>query len=141
MWPRVRARLEGLAEAVGLPIDPPDRNVNSRYALETGELVRDKRGDDAAGAFHHDVSKAFFAERGDINDPDIIVPLAERQGVHAADVASAWNERRYRRTVDDSVRQAHQAGVTGVPAMAFPNHRAIMGMMPPNDLITRLQRG
>jgi hypothetical protein len=45
-----RAALHQLAFEVGLPIDPPDRNVNSRFGLETAELVRAKRGDGAAGA-------------------------------------------------------------------------------------------
>jgi predicted DsbA family dithiol-disulfide isomerase len=65
-WPQVRARLERLGRDVGLPIDPPKRNVNSRFALETTELVRAQKGDDAAGAFYHDVSRAFFTEQADI---------------------------------------------------------------------------
>jgi len=43
-WPQIRARLEHLAREVGLPIDPPRRNVNSRFALETAELVRAEKG-------------------------------------------------------------------------------------------------
>jgi predicted DsbA family dithiol-disulfide isomerase len=127
-----------LAQRVGLPIDPPRRNVNSRFALETGELVRDRQGDAAAGAFHHEVSRAFFTERADIAQPSVILPIAERHRVDAADVTAAWNERQYRETVDAFIVQAHRAGVRGVPAMAWPNHRAVMGMMEPTQLVAAL---
>lgn len=136
----MRTRLQRLAQAVGLPIDPPARNVNSRFALETGELVRDRSGDDAAGAFHHEVSRAFFAEGADISKPEVIAPLAERHGVTAADVDAAWNERRYSAIVDDFIEGAFRAGVTGVPAMAWPNRRAVVGMRQPADLVAMLQR-
>jgi hypothetical protein len=41
-----------LAREVGLPIDPPKRNVNSRFALEAAELVRAQEGDEAVGVFY-----------------------------------------------------------------------------------------
>jgi predicted DsbA family dithiol-disulfide isomerase len=139
-WPQVRARLQQLALEVGLPIDPPDRNVNSRFALETAELVRAKCGDDAAGAFHHDLSRAFFAKGADISKPDVVIPIAESHGASASDVVAAWQERRFRRAVDMFIDQAKMPGVTGVPAMAWPNQRAIVGMMRPEELVVRLRK-
>lgn len=139
VWPQVRARLHQLALEVGLPIDPPDRNVNSRFALETAELVRAKRGDGAAGAFHHDLSRAFFTLGADISKPDVVIPIAEGYGVSASDVEAASQERRFRSAVDVFFDQAKMAGVTGVPAMAWPNQRAIVGMMRPEELLVRLR--
>lgn len=139
VWPQVRARLQQLALEVGLPIDPPDRNVNSRFALETAELVRGKRGDDAAGAFHHDLSRAFFTQGADISKPPVVIPIAKGYGVSASDVEAAWRERRFRSAVDVFINQAKMAGVTGVPAMAWPNQRAIVGMMRPEELVVRLR--
>jgi predicted DsbA family dithiol-disulfide isomerase len=139
-WEQVRARLEQLAQTVGLPIDPPSRNVNSRFALETAELVREQKGDAASGAFHHAVSRAFFTERADIAKPEVILPLAAGYDVLPADVEAAWTVRRYRSTVDAFIEQAIRAGATGVPAMAWPNQRAAVGMMKPEDLVARLGR-
>ena len=59
------------------PIDPPQHNVNSRFALETAELVRAQKGDGEAGAFCHHVSRAFFAEHADISKREVIVAIAE----------------------------------------------------------------
>lgn len=138
-WPQVRARLERLGREVGLPIDPPQRNVNSRFALETAELVRAEKGDDAAGAFYHDVSRAFFTEHADISKREVIVPIAGRFGISASEVEAAWRERQFSPSVDAFIEEAHKAGVTGVPAMAWPHHRAILGMMPAPDLVARLR--
>lgn len=138
-WPRVRARLERLGREVGIPIDPPQRNVNSRFALETAELVRTRKGDDGAGAFYHDVSRAFFAEQADISKGEVIVPIAERFGVSASDVEAAWRGRRFSLAVDAFIEEGRRAGVTGVPAMGWPHRRAIVGMMPAADLVARLR--
>lgn len=138
-WPQVRAHLERLAGEVGLPIDPPKRNVNSRFALETAELVRAKKGDGAAGSFYRDVSRAFFTEKADVSKHEVIIPIAERFGTTASDVVSAWRERRFSAAVDASIQEAHMAGATGVPAMAWPHQRAIVGMMRPAELVLRLR--
>jgi predicted DsbA family dithiol-disulfide isomerase len=128
-----------LAGEVGLPIDPPQRNVNSRFALETAELVRAQKGDDAAGVFYHDVSRAFFTEHADISKPKVVVPIAERLGVAGSEVEAAWRDRRFSPTVDAFIQEALVAGVTGVPALAWPNRRAIVGMRPATDLVRLLQ--
>jgi predicted DsbA family dithiol-disulfide isomerase len=129
-----------LAREVGLPIDPPERNVNSRFALETAEVVRVQKGDDAAGGFHHEVSRAFFTERADISRPEVIVPIAQRFGISASDVEVAWRERRFSPAVDACIQEAYTAGVTGVPAMAWPHRPAIVGMMPATELVARLRK-
>jgi predicted DsbA family dithiol-disulfide isomerase len=123
---------------VGLPIDPPSRNFNSRLALETAELIRARAGDDASGSFHHDVSRAFFTEHADIAQITTIAPVAERYGVSAADVEAAWAEHRYANAVDEFISAAHRAGVNGVPAMAWPNRLAVVGMQPPENLVRAL---
>ncbi len=128
-----------MAQEVGLPIDPPKRNVNSRFALETAELVRAQKGDNAAGAFHHDVSRAFFTEQADISKREVIVPIAQRFGVSASDVEAAWSERRFSPTVDAFIEEALAAGASGVPAIGWPHRRAIVGMLPATDLVKRLR--
>ena len=128
-----------LADAVGLPIDPPQRNVNSRLALETGELVRERLGDDAAGRFHHAVARAFFAEQRDISDRTVIAQLAGDLGVAGEDVEAAWRERRYRDAVDAAFNAGIEAGVTGVPAFCWPGGRAVAGMREPAQLASVLE--
>ncbi len=101
--------------------------------------MRVQKGDDAAGAFYHDVSRAFFTEHADISKREVIVPIAERFGISASDVEAAWRERRFSPAVDAFIEEAHMAGVSGVPAMEWPHRRAIVGMMPAAELVLRLR--
>ncbi len=103
--------------------------------------MRAKKGNDAAGRYYHDTSRAFFTEHADISKRAVIVPIAERLGVSASEVEDAWHQRRFSPAVDASIKEAHRAGVTGVPAMGWPHQRAIVGMMPPADLARQLRNG
>jgi predicted DsbA family dithiol-disulfide isomerase len=137
-WPRIRRRLEDLAVLVDLPIDPPRRNVNSRLALETMELVRARQGDDAAANFHHAVSRAFFAEREDIADLKVIGAKANDFGVAPSEVEAAWKTHAFASAVDASIAASRAAGVRGVPAYGWPGTRAISGMMEPERIVSAL---
>ncbi len=101
--------------------------------------MRAQKGDGAAGTFYHDVSRAFFTEHADISKREIIVPIAQRLGVSASDAEAAWSERRFSPTVDAFIEEALVAGVTGVPAIGWPDRRAVVGMMPAADLVMRLR--
>lgn len=113
--------------------------MNTRFALETAEFLRAERGDNASSAFHLDVSRAFFTQRADVSNPDVVIPIAEGHGVSAATVEAAWQERRFRHAVDAFIDQARMAGVSGVPAFAWPKQPAIVGMMRPEDIVARLR--
>ena len=137
-WPLIRARLIGLAERVGLPIEPPRRNANSRLALETMELVRSRAGDDAAASFHHAVSRAFFVDGANVADPDLIAAEAAVFDLARDDVESAWQKHDFAAAVDASIAASRAAGVRGVPAYGWPGRPAISGMMEPDKIVRAL---
>ena len=95
-------------------IEPPRRNANSRLALETGELVRGRAGDEASAAFHHAVSRAFFVDGADIGDVAVVAHHAKPFGISDDDVRQHGRRTRMPATIDDSMRAAMAAGVTGV---------------------------
>lgn len=133
-WPAIRVRLVDLAERVGIPIDPPRCNANSRLALETMELVRARKGDAAAAGFHHAVSRAFFVDGANVADPALIAATAARFGVEPAEVEAAWQAHAFAGAVDASIAASRAAGVRGVPAYGWPGGRAISGMMEPERI-------
>jgi predicted DsbA family dithiol-disulfide isomerase len=139
-WPAIRARLSAMAERVGLPINPPRMNANSRLALETGELIRAKSGDDASARFHHAVSRAFFVDSEDIADFNVIARIAAAFGIKKADLQHSSAHRQYAKAIDDSMRAAQIAGVSGVPAFGWPAGRATSGMMEPESIVAILKR-
>jgi predicted DsbA family dithiol-disulfide isomerase len=138
-WPAIQQRLRTLARQVGVPIEPPRRNANSRLALETGELVRARAGDESSAAFHHSVSRAFFVDGADISDLRGIAGHAAPFGISEDDVGAAWSSHAYAGAIDASMRAARDAGVTGVPAFGWPGSRAISGMMEPQRIAALLQ--
>jgi predicted DsbA family dithiol-disulfide isomerase len=137
-WPLIRARLIGLAERVGLPIDPPRRNANSRLALETMELVRSRAGDTAAANFHHAVSRAFFVNGANVADPDLIAAEAAIFDIAKNDVERSWEQHAFADAVDASIAASRAAGVRGVPAYGWPGRRAISGMMESDEIVRAL---
>jgi predicted DsbA family dithiol-disulfide isomerase len=138
-WPAIRARLVSMAERVGLPINPPRMNANSRLALETGELIRAKSGDDASAQFHHAVSRAFFVDNEDIADFNVIARIASGFGITEATLKHSSAHRQYAKAIDDSMAAAQIAGVTGVPAFGWPGGRATSGMMEPERIVQILR--
>jgi predicted DsbA family dithiol-disulfide isomerase len=122
-----------------VPIEPPRRNANSRLALETGELVRARAGDESSAAFHHAVSRAFFVDGADIADVHTIAGHAAPSGISEDDVRAAWELHAYAGAIDASMRAAAAAGVTGVPAFGWSGSRAISGMMESQRIVALLQ--
>ena len=139
-WPAIAERLRAIARQVGLPIEPPRRNVNSRLALETGELVRARAGDAASAAFHHAVSRAFFVDGADIADIAIVARYAADAAVTEDEIRAASTSRTYAHAIDASMRAASVAGVTGVPAFGWAGSYATSGMMEPQHAIAMLRR-
>lgn len=137
-WPAIEQRLRTLARQVGLPIEPPRRNANSRLALETGELVRARGGDVSSAAFHQAVSRAFFVDGADIGDLDVVAGHAAPFSISETDVEAAWTSHAYGGAIDASMRAARAAGVTGVPAFGWPGTRAVSGMMEPQRIVALL---
>jgi predicted DsbA family dithiol-disulfide isomerase len=138
-WPVIEQRLRTLARQVGVPMEPPRRNANSRLALEAGELVRARAGDESSAAFHHAVSRAFFVDGADIADLRIIAGHAAPFAISEDDVRAAWASHAYAGAIDASMRAARAAGVTGVPAFGWPGSRAVSGMMEPQRIVAMLQ--
>jgi len=102
------------------------------------ELVRARRGDDAAAAFHHAVSRAFFVEGQNVADPALIAAEAQAVGVDPAEVQRAWQEHSFAGAVDASISASRAAGVRGVPAYGWPGTRAISGMMEAERIVLAL---
>ncbi len=140
-WPAIQSRLRTLAQQVGVPIEPPRRNVNSRLALETGELVRARAGDASSAAFHHAVSRAFFVDGADIADQRVIAVHAAPFGISEDDIRASWTSHMYTTAIDASMRAASAAGVTGVPAFGWAGSQAISGMMQPRYIVAMLRGG
>jgi predicted DsbA family dithiol-disulfide isomerase len=101
--------------------------------------VRARAGDESAAAFHHAVSRAFFVDGADIGDLGVIAKHAAPFGISEDDIRTAWASHTYAGAIEDSMRAARAAGVTGVPAFGWAGSQAVSGMMEPQRIVTMLQ--
>jgi predicted DsbA family dithiol-disulfide isomerase len=104
--------------AVGLAFEPPTHIPNSRRALETAEVVRD-RDPDAFTRLDAALFDAHFVRGLDIGDGDVLDDLVAAAGAPAPAVRAAVDQGAGRAAVAASMDDAHNHGVAGTPAWLF----------------------
>ncbi len=113
-----RARLTQLGEALGFTFDYRDdmRMMNTFRAhqlLHWGE--RKGRGQ----ALQMALFAAYFAERRDLHDPEVLAAEAESVGLDRQEALAVLAEGRYAEAVRERQSYWVARGITGVPAMVF----------------------
>ncbi|HEX4997746.1 MAG TPA: DsbA family oxidoreductase [Terriglobia bacterium] len=101
------ARLKAMMESEGLQFNERRYTYNSRLAQELAKAFPQLRGR---------LYRAYFEEAKNIANPDILVAIAESEGVSAEAARRVLTERLSREAVDDDWRRARRYGVTGVPS-------------------------
>lgn len=108
MWERIK----GLAERIGLVMNPPSVVTNSRLALEAAEFAREAG---LGEAFEERIFRAYFRERANIGDAGLIGELGAEVGLERAALADALAQRKYTLRLKNTALVARQRGVDGVP--------------------------
>jgi predicted DsbA family dithiol-disulfide isomerase len=122
MYQQMKARMD----AEGLPYEKRTHTYNSRLAQELGKWADTQPG----GAAYHDAAyRAYFVERRNIGDPDVLVELAERVGLDGAEARRVLDERRFKDAVDADWQKSANYGVTGVPTFVAARY-GVVGAQP-----------
>ncbi len=119
-------RMMGLMKAEGLPYGDRTHTYNSRLAQELGKWADTQSGGDA---IHDALYKAYFVERRNIGDADVLVDIAAAVGLPADAARKVLVERTFRGAVDADWALARKVGVTGVPTFAAGGH-GVVGAQP-----------
>jgi predicted DsbA family dithiol-disulfide isomerase len=106
------AHMKGLMDAEGLPYGERTHTYNSRLAQELGTWAETQPG---GTAIHDVIYKAYFVDRRNVGDIDVLVELAASVGLDRAEARAVLTERRCKAAVDADWAKSHQYGVTGVP--------------------------
>ena len=122
-----RARLTQAAEEAGIPIGFRERMSNSRLALEAAEFAREQG---KLHEFHTRVLKAYWVERQDIGEANIVVALGAEVGLDGEALRQALEDRRYRPAVDELVQEANGLGIHAVPSFVFQEKYLVQGAQP-----------
>ena len=106
-------RMKGLMDAEGLPYGMRTHSYNSRLAQELGKWADTLPG--GGDKLHDAFYRAYFVDKRNIGDPEVLVELAQSVGLPAVEARAVLAERRFKDAVDADWAKSHRYGVTGVP--------------------------
>ena len=107
-------RMKALMDAEGLPYEKRTHTYNSRLAQEIGAWAESEHAD-KADAVHDGFYRAYFVDRRNIAETDVILDVVKAAGLPVEDARAVLTERRYKDAVDADWAKSSQYGVTGVP--------------------------
>ncbi len=97
---------------------------NSRMSLEASEYARDAERFDS---FHGRAFRAYFTETRDIGDLEVILELAQEEGLDPVDLRVALQEGRYASRLDEALREGRKLGINAVPTFIIHGTHRIVG--------------
>ena len=110
--------LRSQAKDSGLVMRPPNRTPNTLYSLEATEYAQ-QHG--MFMEFHHAAYKAFWEDRKDIGQIEVLEDVANSIGLDGADMTRALEEGRHSQVVMAQYREALQYGINGIPTFLVGN--------------------
>jgi predicted DsbA family dithiol-disulfide isomerase len=119
-------RMKGLMDAEGLPYGRRTHTYNSRLAQELGKWADTQPGGEA---IHDKLYRAYFVDKRNIGDPEILAEIAESVGLSGEEARAVIAERRFKDAVDQDWAKSHQYGVTGVPTFVADRY-GVVGAQP-----------
>lgn len=131
-WKRMMANLEQMARDDGLALAPRTFTTNSHSALLLAQATR-TLAPDAFDCLHKRLFVAYFAERQNIGDRDVLRRIAIECEIPEDVVEQAWSDPVYEQRLRDQSWRAAQIGVQGVPAFLFGRYM-VAGAVPAQTL-------
>ena len=110
--------LRGQAKDAGLIMKPPVRTPNTLYALEATEYAQQNG---KFLEFHHAAYKAFWEDRKDLGELEVLHRVAHEVGLDGDDMVESLEQRTYSETVMSQYQEAMQYGISGIPTFLVGN--------------------
>ena len=124
-----RSRLSDIGDSVGFAFDYGDgmRIYNTFKAHKLLTIFGSERGWRAQTALKMALFTAYFQDRSDVSDTEVLCDIAEAQGMDRA-VALAWiNDAALTETVRAEMEHWIDQNITGVPAIIFDQKYMVPG--------------
>ncbi len=114
-------------EQYGVEINTGPFGVDSRPALVGAKIAE---ANDVGDAYHDAVFRAYWQEGKSIEETAVLADIAENVGLNRDEFLQALEEDDWQTAVTADVYQAHQFGLSGVPAAVFGNKYLLSGAQP-----------
>ena len=124
------ARLEGVAQAEGLPFGPRSMTFNSRRAQELGKWAESQGQGEA---FHHAAFRAYFGQGRNLYDLAVLRDLARQVGLDPDQAERVVLDQSFAPAVDQDWQLARTLGISAVPTFVL-NARGLVGAQPYAEL-------
>lgn len=136
-WRAMNENLRRMVAEDGLEMAERTFTTNSRRALLLAQAVFEGRPERFLDV-HRAIFRAYFVDRRNIGDPEVLVDLARTHGV--ADLAErAWSEQHYLTRLLEHVEAAQALQLTGVPTLVVDD-RPFTGAVSVETLEQALQQ-
>ena len=127
-WRRMMTALQQMAEEEGVRIAERTFTTNSRKALLLAEAAK-QEGAEVFYRLHNRLFEAYFAERQNIGQTEVLQQLARETGVPEASVKRAWTDPDITRRLQAYHVRAARLGINGTPAFVI-GQRLLLGAVP-----------
>jgi predicted DsbA family dithiol-disulfide isomerase len=131
-----RPRELGAKAGLTFSFESISRAPNSTRSHELIALAPEDRREQIIDALYD----AYFEHGRDIGDPEVLLAVAEEQGVSDEGVIEGLRDRRMRDRVLAENEEAHKLGVTGVPFFVFERSYGLSGAHPPKSLLEVMKK-
>ena len=120
--PAMNARLQRVADTLGLPLAKRTKSFNSRLAQELGKWAETQgKGPE----FHRAVFHAYFVDRKNIAKIGVLAGVAKAAGLPEKEAREVLKKRTFRDAVDDDWDLANQLGISSVPTFVFEKEAVV----------------
>jgi predicted DsbA family dithiol-disulfide isomerase len=131
-WQQMMTALHRMAEEEGIDIAERTFTTNSHRALLLSEAAKEE-GAEIFYRLHNRLFQAYFGERQNIGQPDVLRVLAREVGLSEHGVERAWQDPHFERRLQGCQVRAAQLGITGTPAFII-GKRLLLGAVPTSML-------
>jgi predicted DsbA family dithiol-disulfide isomerase len=100
---------------------------NTLHALQVTELARDRGLHDPV---HTRLMHAYWSERADLGDDDVLLDLVAESGLERDEAAGAIGDDGYADRVVGSTRDAQRLGINAIPAFVLDGSLLVLGAQP-----------
>lgn len=127
-WQQMMTALYRMAEEEGVTIAERTFTTNSHRALLLSEAAKEE-GAEVFYRLHNRLFKAYFGERQNIGQADVLCALAQEVGLSERCVERAWEDPHFERRLQGYHVRAARLGITGTPAFII-GKRLLLGAVP-----------
>lgn len=113
-----------MAAEEGIELGTPPIQSNSHLAFELATLAKEQG---QADALHRELFRAYFTEKRNIGDLDVLLDAAAKAGMDVEEARSALTDHRYGGTVDEEIAWARESGISSTPTFIFDERYAVVG--------------